>query len=652
MAREWPAGLDNFRTRYVWLAFAAATILFYFTPLFSSNASIHWDLADVTYPAQRYFAESIHAGKLPEWTPFLYSGTPFLSDPKVGAWYPLHWPFFLIGITPRAIEWELALHSLLALVGAFLLARRLLGSPTAALTGAIFYAWSGYFAGRSSELGKFESAALLPWLLWAALEAVESGSPKFVALSGLMGGVLALAGDFPSTVFSMIALVLFIAAVRGNWKRSAAVLVVPILCAGFIGAIVIVPDLQLAAASAAQPVSQNGLTIKAFAGIISADYWGVISGLYKGPDEMRQFYLYGGLLLAPLAMAGLARAQKLWVIASLTLPALWFAFGPGAGLFRIISKVPGLAGRTSPMDSWFVAALGFSLLAASGSLFLAERMKRPHLWIFLVALIAADLWYWNMRQNPLAYAQSSFETIYGRQAERFEQNLSKVKKPPFFRFWAALETTGLGPQNEPLISQTEVSYGSGLAILNRYSSYLTAMESNPILLGDLAVTHGFDIERGIIVENPTPLRRVTAPLQVSFVANQGAAHEAVKNLNPFTSVVVESPPHPVSPQGSNLNITNYDGSSYAIQTYAPSEFFLKLSVPFYTGWKASVDDAPVMVYPADEALQGVFVPGGRHQVKFWFEQERFRQAAALSIAGLLVCAVLCIFPSVFSRLFR
>ena len=221
-----------------------------------------------------------------------------------------------------------------------------------------------------------------------------------------------------------------------------------------------------------------------------------------------------------------------------------------------------------------------------------------------------------------------------------------------FRFWAALETTGLGPRDEPLVSRTEVSYGSGLAILNRYSNYLNAMESNPALLGDLAITHGFDIERGIIVENPMPLPRVTAPLQVSFAAYQSAAHEAVKNLNPSTSVVVESPLRAISPQGSNLSIPNYDGSTYTIQSEAPAEFFLKLSVPFYTGSKASVDNAPVTVYPADEALQGVFVPAGRHQVKFWFEQQGFQRAAALSIAGLLVCAVLCIFPSVFSRLFR
>ena len=40
---------------------------------------------------------------------------------------------------------------------------------------------------------------------------------------------------------------------------------------------------------------------------MSADYFGLISGNYSGPEEIRQFYLYGGLLLLPLAIAGLMR---------------------------------------------------------------------------------------------------------------------------------------------------------------------------------------------------------------------------------------------------------------------------------------------------------------------------------------------------------
>ncbi|MBL8295720.1 MAG: hypothetical protein JNN08_27990, partial [Bryobacterales bacterium] len=85
------------------LLLALAVLVFYWEPLTSSQTSIQWDAVDVHYTAQRYFSELVRQGQLPEWVPYIYSGYPFLADPQVGAWYPLNWPFFLLGVTPAAI---------------------------------------------------------------------------------------------------------------------------------------------------------------------------------------------------------------------------------------------------------------------------------------------------------------------------------------------------------------------------------------------------------------------------------------------------------------------------------------------------------------------------------------------------------------------
>src|SRR5215831_1597409 len=101
----------------VWPVFVLATVLFYSILLFAPEATIHWDLADVNYPAQKYIADALSQATLPHWTPYVFSGTPYLADPQVGAWYPLHWPFFLMGIVPRSLAWELALHAFIAMAG-------------------------------------------------------------------------------------------------------------------------------------------------------------------------------------------------------------------------------------------------------------------------------------------------------------------------------------------------------------------------------------------------------------------------------------------------------------------------------------------------------------------------------------------------------
>src|SRR5438105_9184956 len=107
------------------LLMAACVVFFYWTPLTSPAAGIQWDAADEFYPTQKYFSDMLSTGKLPLWSPYLFSGMPFLADPQVGAWYPLNWPFFLLGVTPRTIEWGTALHAFIALAGVYVLDRDL-----------------------------------------------------------------------------------------------------------------------------------------------------------------------------------------------------------------------------------------------------------------------------------------------------------------------------------------------------------------------------------------------------------------------------------------------------------------------------------------------------------------------------------------------
>jgi len=114
---------------------AALVLVFYLVPLTSESASIQWDAADVHYPFQKYWSDHVRSASLPSWTPYVFAGYPFLAYPETAAWYPPHWPFFLIGITPRMIQAELALNAFLACLGAFLLISRFVENRAAAVLG-------------------------------------------------------------------------------------------------------------------------------------------------------------------------------------------------------------------------------------------------------------------------------------------------------------------------------------------------------------------------------------------------------------------------------------------------------------------------------------------------------------------------------------
>jgi hypothetical protein len=617
-------------TRFVWPALVLVTVLFWAIPLFQPNVTIHWDLTDVTYPAQKYFADSAHAGRLPYWTPFLYSGMPFLSDPQTGAWYPLHWPFFLIGVTPRILFWELALHSFLALAGAFLLARKLFGDPVAAAIAAMFYAWGGFFAAHSSQLGMFEAAALLPWLLWASL--LER---RYWLLTGTLAGLITLAGNFDAALYCFFALACFL--VAQSWKRAAVLLVATPVIGFCLSAVVLLPWFEIVK-YATHPLTSPAASLRpiALAAVMSADYFGLISGDYRGPEEIRQFYLYGGLLLLPLAIAGLIRKFQMRSILALIVPGLWYAFGPSAGLARLVKLLPGFRDAHAPIEIWFVAALGFALAAGSGAAWAAEKMGQKRLPFILMVIIAADLWHFNMYKSPLVYASSiTFDELYGKRQQAFEDRIREVKQQPLYRLWMSNAGIAIGPLDGSLVTRTEGSWGAGLLEMNRYAEYARAITSNPRLLHGLSANFLVD-PRGRLEVNPSAVPRISVPSRITR-----GAHAELASLDPTQGSVVEGfAKSATQQQPTELTVTAYREDFYQIRYTVPAETLIRIAVPFAPGWHAAVDGMPASILPVDYALSGVVVPAGQHQLTLQFRPQYFRMGVALSIAAIIGMVVL------------
>jgi len=618
-------------TRFVWPALVLVTFLFWAIPLFRPNVTIHWDLTDVTYPAQKYFADSVHAGRLPYWTPFLYSGMPFLSDPQTGAWYPLHWPFFAVGIYPRSLFWELGLHSFLALAGAFLLARKLFVDPVAAVIAAMFYAWGGFFAAHSSQLGMFEAAALLPWLLWASRLELRSW-----LWTGIFAGLIILAGNFDAALYCFLALAFFMLVSR-SWKQAGILSVATPVIGFCLSAVVLLPWIDISK-YAAHHVTSPAAYLRPIhlAAVMSADYFGLISGDYRGPEELRQFYLYGGLLLLPLAIAGLLRKLQMTSILALIVPGLWYALGPSAGFSRVLHMLPLFRDAHAPIEIWFVPALGFALAAGSGAAWASEKMGQKRLPFILMVIIAADLWHFNMYKSPLIYASSiSFEDLYGKRQQAFEDRVREVKQQPLYRLWMSNPSIAIGPLDGSLLARTEVTWGAGLLEMNRYREYTRAIASSPQLLHGLSANYLVD-SRGRLEVNPSALPRVSVPPRIS-----SGAYAALASLDPVQGSVVEGlTKGETQQQPSELTVTGYREDFYQIRYSAPSETLIRIAVPYVPGWTAAVDGSPAAVLPIDYAFSGVMVPAGQHQLTLQFRPQHFLLGAALSIAAAIGIVVM------------
>ncbi|HLX43241.1 MAG TPA: YfhO family protein [Bryobacteraceae bacterium] len=642
--------------RFLWPALAFAVLLFYWTPLFDDNATIQWDAVDVHFSAQKYFEQSVRTTGLPHWTPFEFSGMPFLADPQSAAWYPIHWPFFAAGITPRAIQWELALHAFLALAGAFLFARKVLSDTGAALIAAIFYAFGGFFAEHSSHVGMFETAGLFPWLLWAASRAVESGTIADIVGSGLIAGLLVLAGHFQTALYSFFALALVLAVHSGPILRRVTVLISAAAIGFLIAAVQVLPGLELAslslrAASDSHAGTNSPLNLTSLATLVLPNFYGALSGDYKGPGDITQFYFYGGLLLIPLAIAGFARRKSLVIPLALIVPALWYALGPGTGLYSLLTFLPGFKSVRAPVHIWFVIALGLSLAAGAGALWVTAKFRAS--WILPVLLIVAtaDLWHSNMSVNPLAYGHSSYAERYGNAYDNFQSHIEPLKRRPFYRIWSPYVTNFFGPLNSSLESRTEATYGYNPLELARYAHYMETVEKNPRLLNGLAVTNKMDTAHGAIVENPDVLARVSVPNEVAFASSPDEAAGKLNTLDPARMAIVEASPRSLAPSGATVQILNYQDDFYRVHYSAASDCLLRIAVPFFPGWTATIDGHGTDVLRVDYALSGVIVPAGDHELVFHYRSRWFRIGALSSILTAAACLGI-ILPSILRKRVR
>ena len=625
-----------------------AVLLCYWTPLTSRNASIQWDAADEFQPGQQYLAEELHAGRLPIWTPYIFAGFPFLADPQLGAWYPLNWPFLLIGPSPGVFEAENPLHALLAGVGAYLLAKRLFKNAPAAVFAGLSYGLSGFFTAHSSHTAMFQAAAWLPWLLLLFSRGLESNAWGNGAWASLAAGMLILAGHFQTALYCFAALALFalahLSAEPRKWRRAVVLVALIPLAGASLSAVAVLPGLELALHSTRTTVSalshsEGFLSAGSLITLIYPNYYGVTSGSYFGPDDITQYYFYAGVLWLPLTVLGLRNPMARRIGVSLILPCLWYAAGSALGLYYLVARLPGFRSVRAPVHIWFVVNLGFSLLAAAGFAWLTARWRYQWLPLALLALTVVDLWYWNFESNPLAYARTSYEEAYGAGEKLFERAVAEPL-PALSRFDGPDGIPTFGPLDHPLLARAETTYGYNPLMLTRYAEYRASMQTNPKLKNGLNVLRMLDVGRGAAVPNPDGLPRVTVPQQLVAESSDRAEREQLSTLDPGAQALVPATLAAV-PQDTHATaqVVSHSASQYRIHYRSGAETLLRISAAFFPGWTAHIDGRPRTVYPVDHALIGVVVPPGEKDLLLEYHSNYFTTGLTGSLFALLAAAL-------------
>jgi hypothetical protein len=613
------------------------------------TGTVQFDGVDVHYSAQRYLSDELHAGRVPFWTPYVFSGFPFLADLQVGAWYPLNWPFFLIGITPRSIGGELLVSSLVAAVGAYVLARRLLHNELAAVATGMFYALSGWFAAHSQHVGMVAAAAWLPWLLVCLLRWVDAPHPRRLVELGLVGAAIALPGSFQIALytFSFVGVWAACEAVaQRSWhvaRRLGLGLSVSVVWGGLLSAVMIVPGLQLVSKSERGQLDALDLPdigyfhVGSLLTLVDPDFYGLLSGRYTGPGDSTQHFFYAGILLVPLVVLGAGDRRLLATAAALGLPFVWYALGPRGGVFDVLARLPGFRSVELPMHGWFLPALGLALLAGRGTRVVAHRLGSR--WgTVLLGVVLVDVLVVNQLLNPLAYARGTFDDLYGRALQAFEAQVAAAE-PPVQRLYGP-PLAAVAYRNHGLQSRTPTTYGYNPLELASYAAYTrAAAEDNPRLVGGLAANYQLVATARVEpLADGLPLAYFAHSLVA--VPDEDAARRALSDLDPATTTLVTGgAPRLEANPAAAVTVVARDEDGLTLRYTSATPDVLRVAIPAYPGWNASLDGRELTLLTLDVAFIGIEVPPGQGDVHLWYAPSVFWVGALLSLVALLSAAV-------------
>lgn len=162
--------------------FVFAVVLFIaFLPVSSFLFFLKNDAFIGYFPPKFFMSESLHAGYLPLWNPYLNFGFPQYGDMSSGFWSPITWLIAAtVGYNAYSFTIELLLYILLAGVGMFQLAGCWHLDKRVKFIAGVAYMCCGYMVGHLQHFNWISGASMLPWCYWSYLLLLKNRSPQHI----------------------------------------------------------------------------------------------------------------------------------------------------------------------------------------------------------------------------------------------------------------------------------------------------------------------------------------------------------------------------------------------------------------------------------------------------------------------------------------
>ncbi len=127
------------------------------------QATMKWDIMDITLPWNYYITECLANGELPLWNPFLNGG--FAQMGINDTWNPITWLIgWFFGYDAVVIQYQYLAHLFFSGIGFYQLGKYFGWSRTTRLLTSSSFMLSGFMIGNAQHLGWTIGASWLPWV--------------------------------------------------------------------------------------------------------------------------------------------------------------------------------------------------------------------------------------------------------------------------------------------------------------------------------------------------------------------------------------------------------------------------------------------------------------------------------------------------------
>jgi hypothetical protein len=598
------------------------------------------DLTYIHHPWRAFDAETLQAGRLPLWDPYLYFGMPAAATMQNSVFYPGSVPFFFFGFSSGLLLYHLIHYGLSAFLS--LLWLRSCGlKRTAAISGAGLLCLGGVWLENRPFVNHLAVLALLPGLCLLA----RRPFPLAICLCAAF-----LAGYPQIFVGSAAAAFVFALALGGRrgellrgWASAGA-------WAAALSGCLLLPAVELVRLS--HRSAGVGLDEALNFGFAPADLIQWISPwLLKAFDPAVEWWKscfmgFAGLALAALGLFVLPRRRAAVFGAWLVCVLLIILGGTNPVSAALWSRLPLLRFVRYPGNFSYLAVPVLALLAAAGVDMLSARVR-----VLAAALLIVELSVYGMGSLPLA--GTGLFAYAGPLVRRLQAELGGHR---YLLSPKALEAGRgadyedwkhrlYGMTNEPFHLRAAASFGEPLVPQANY-------EVMDRLLGAKSAAAAAELFPW------TDVRALLTPGLLPASAEFSDAGQTLWRVNRFLGPAAgayafseadgerlpESLPRGAWPRpGRELVVERPREDRFSISGQSPESGWVYAAEPRYPGWRISLKtergDGTVESLPALGAFQKVHVPAGSWRLDFRYEPDSWRHGLILSLCALLAFAL-------------